>query len=97
MLNTRAQGRTEGGVTFVDFFPASVVTWMLPSSVPAQSTLMLRGEGENAVIDPVGAGVTVLAYLPVLAGTDHVCRSSAGLMRVQEWPRSLDLNTTFCT
>jgi hypothetical protein len=44
---------------------------MLPSSVPAQMTSMLRGDGESAVIDPSGAGVTLPAYFPAFAGTAH--------------------------
>ena len=50
----------------------------------------------GAVIDPVGDGFTLLAYLPTLAGTAHVCRARSGLMRVQLCPRSIVLNTAFC-
>ena len=53
MLKMRVHGLIAGGVTFVHFAPPSVVTWMLPSSVPAQSTLMFRGDGDSAVIVPV--------------------------------------------
>jgi len=44
---------------------------MLPSSVPAQRMLTLRGLAASAVIEPCGAGVTPAAYLPTLAGTAH--------------------------
>ena len=37
MLKMRVHGLICGGVTFVHFAPPSVVTWMSPSSVPAQS------------------------------------------------------------
>jgi hypothetical protein len=36
MLNTRAHGLTDGGVTFVQFAPPSDRHWMTPSSLPAQ-------------------------------------------------------------
>ena len=83
MLKMRVHGLIAGGVTFVHFAPPSVVTWMLPSSVPAQITLWLRGDSESAVMLPSGDGVTVLAYLPAFAGTSHVWRARSGLMRVQ--------------
>ena len=54
---------------------------------------MLRGDGDSAVMLPSGAGVTVLAYLPALAGTAQVCRVRSGLMRVQLWPRSSVFHT----
>ena len=56
---------------------------------------MSRGDGESAVIVPCGPGVTVLAYLPALAGTSHVWRARSGLMRVQLWPRSTVFQTAF--
>ena len=68
---------------------------MLPSSVPAQSTLTSRGDGASAVIEPGGDGVTPLAYLPTFAGTAHVCRVRSRLMRVQLCPRSIVLQTAF--
>src|SRR5881394_976006 len=83
MLKMRVHVLIADGVTFVHFLPPAVVIWMLPSSVPAHSTFMLFGLGENAVMVPSGAGVTVLAYLPAFAGTVHVCRARSGLMRVQ--------------
>src|SRR5205085_7419315 len=69
ILKMRVHGLICGGVTFVHFAPPSVVTWMLPSSVPAQMTLTFLGDGDSAVIVPSGAGLTVLAYLPAFAGT----------------------------
>src|SRR5262249_31522946 len=86
MLNMRVQALIPAGVTLVHFAPPSIVTWMLPSSVPAQMTLMFFGDGDSAVIVPAGAGVTPLAYLPAFAGTAHVCRVRSGLMRVQLCP-----------
>ena len=53
-----------GGVTFVHFAPPSIVTWMWPSSVPAQSTFTSLGDGERAVMAPGGRrrhGARVLA------------------------------------
>ena len=61
MLKMRVQGWISGGVTLRHVVPPSVVTWMLPSSVPAQSTRLLLGEGDSAVIAPRGAGVTPFA------------------------------------
>src|SRR5262245_22796758 len=68
MLKMRVHGLIAGGVTFFHVAPPSMVTWMTPSSVPAQMTLTSRGDGDSAVILPSGAGVTVLAYFPALAG-----------------------------
>src|SRR3954469_22454440 len=62
MLKMRVHALIDGGVTFVQFAPPSVVFWMLPSSVPAQSTLMSRGDSDSPVIDPCGPGVTCDAY-----------------------------------
>src|SRR5678810_294831 len=95
MLKMRVHGLIAGGVTFVHFAPPSVVTWMLPSSVPAQITLWLRGDSDRAVMLPNGAGVTVLAYLPAFAGTCQVWRARSGLMRVHECAWSVDFHTTF--
>src|SRR6476646_2874103 len=72
ILKIRVQGLICGGVTFVHLAPPSVVTWMLPSSVPAQSRFTSFEDGESAVIVPAGLGVTPPAYLPVLAGGVHV-------------------------
>ena len=38
MLKMRVHGLIAGGVTLVHVAPPFVVIWMLPSSVPAQST-----------------------------------------------------------
>ena len=57
MLKMRVHGLIAGGVTFVHVAPPSIVTWILPSSVPAQIVLMSRGDGESAVMLPSGAGV----------------------------------------
>src|SRR5437867_9289652 len=97
MLKIRVHGLMAGGVTFVQFAPRSVVTWMLPSSVPAQSTRRSRGEGESAVIVPNGAGVTPAAYFPAFAGTAQLWRARSGLIRVQLWARSMLFQTTFDT
>jgi hypothetical protein len=91
----RVQGFIAGGVTFVHFVPPSVVTWMVPSSVPAQITFWLRGDSESAVMLPNGDVVTVLAYLPAVAGTCHVSRARSGLMRVHECAWSVDFHTAF--
>src|SRR6266852_9903379 len=85
MLKIRVQGWIAAGVTFFHVAPPFIVTWMLPSSVPAQRTAPLRGEGDSAVIAPRGVGVTPRAYRPVLAGIAQVCRARSGLMRVQLW------------
>src|SRR5258708_37316643 len=96
MLKMRVHGLISAGVTFDHFTPPSVVTWMLPSSVPAQRTLTSAGDGDNAVIDPAGAGVTPALYLPTLAGTSHACRVRSPLMRVHVLPPSIVLKTAFC-
>src|ERR1051326_5844212 len=57
MLKMRVHGLTDGGVTFVQIAPPFIVTWMFPSSVPAQITPMLLGDAESAVIAPCGADV----------------------------------------
>ena len=83
MLKMRVHGLIAAGVTFDHAPPPFVVTWIAPSSLPAQTTLMSSGDSASAVIEPSGAGVTVLAYVPALAGTAHVCRVRSPLMRVQ--------------
>src|SRR5438046_7670574 len=95
MLKIRVQGLIPAGVTFRHVAPPFVVTWMLPSFVPAQSTAALLGEGDSAVIAPRGVGVTVLAYLAALAGTAHVCRARSGLIRVHVCRPSTAFQTTF--
>src|SRR6476659_7919305 len=52
MLKMRVHGLICGGVTFVHFAPPSVVTWILPSSVPAHSTFTSFADGDSAVIVP---------------------------------------------
>ena len=93
MLKMRVQGLIWGGVTLVQLAPPSIVTWMLPSSVPAQITSTSRGEGDSAVMVPWASTVTLAAYLPALAGTSQVGRDRSGLMRVQLWPRSAVFHT----
>src|ERR1035437_2903760 len=83
MLKMRVQAWIWGGLMLFHLAPPSVVTWMRPSPVLAQSTLTSRGEGAMAVTVPAGAGVTVEAYLPALPGTCHVWRESSPLMGVQ--------------
>ncbi len=60
------------GVTLLHVAPPFMVTWIWPSSVPAQRMLTARGEADSAVMVPSGAGVTVLAYLPAVAGTSQL-------------------------
>src|SRR5690349_15138369 len=96
MLKMRVHALISGGVTLVHFSPPFSVTWILPSSVPAHSTPTSFGDGESAVIDPAGLGVTPLAYFPVLAGAVHVWRVRSPLMRVQVVPPSSVLKTAFC-
>src|SRR3954465_9288895 len=72
MLKMRVHGLIAAGVTLAPLRPPSLVGWITPSSVPVQRTLILRGDGENAVMLPNGAGVTPEAYLPAFAGTAHV-------------------------
>ena len=86
MLKMRVHGLICGGVTLVHFAPPSVVSWISPSPVPAQSTLTSSGEGASAVTDPSGDGVTVDAYLPAFAGTSQVWRVRSPLMAVQLCP-----------
>src|SRR4051794_4624783 len=83
MLKIRVHGLIAGGVTLDQFRPPSSVTCIAPSSVPAHRMFRLRGDGESAVIEPDGAGVTPEAYFPAFAGTAQLCRVRSGLMRVQ--------------
>src|SRR5665213_374798 len=95
MLKMRVHGLICDGVTLFHFAPPSIVTWMLPSSVPAQITLISRGDAESAVMLPVGAGFTSLEYLPTVAGIAQLWRARSGLMRSQLCPLSADFQTTF--
>src|SRR5690242_7031406 len=95
MLKMRVHALICGGVTFFHVAPPSIVTWILPSSVPAQMTLRSRGDGDSAVMLPCGLTVTWLAYLPTLAGTSHVWRARSGLIRVHECAWSFVFQTTF--
>ena len=90
----RVHGLIDGGVTLVHEIPPSRVIWMLPSSVPAQRIVSERGLGPSAVMLPIGPGLTVLAYLPLFAGTAHVCRVRSGEIRDHEWPWSMLFHTT---
>ena len=45
MLKMRVHGLIDGGVTLVQVVPPSRVTWMLPSSVPAQRMATIAGPG----------------------------------------------------
>src|ERR1700693_6427841 len=83
MLKMRVQGLISGGVTLVHFAPPSNVTCSRPSPAPAQSTLTSSGEGASAVIEAIGDGVTVEAYLPAFVGTSHVWRVRSPLMAFQ--------------
>ncbi len=86
MLKMRVHGLICGGVTLVHFAPPSMVTWIRPSPVPAQSTFTSSGEGASAVMVPRADGFTVDAYLPALAGTSHVWRVRSPLIGVQLCP-----------
>ena len=83
MLKMRVHGWMAAGVTFFHVTPPFIVTWMLPSSVPAQSTPPLRDDADSAVIAPRGVGVTPRAYRPALAGIAQVWRARSGLIRAQ--------------
>src|SRR5678816_1931672 len=96
MLKMRVHGLIDGGVTLCHVTPASLVIWMLPSSVPAQMIDNDRGLGLRAVMLPIGAGFTPAAYLPAVFGTSHVCRVRSPEMRVHEWPWLMLFHTTFC-
>src|SRR5215472_7038629 len=86
MLKMRVQALICGGVTLVHLAPPSVVTWIKPSPVPAQSTLLSSGDGASAVTVPSADGVTPGAYLPALAGISQVWRVRSPLIAVQLWP-----------
>ena len=94
-LKIRVQGLIAGGVTLLQVAPPFVVTWMLPSSVPAHITFTLLLDSDSAVIEPRGDGVTLAAYFPALAGGVQVCRARSGLIRVQLFAWSADFQTTF--
>src|SRR5690242_11198428 len=96
MLKMRVHGLIVGGVTLVHVPDGPDIIWMLPSSVPAQSTFTSIGDGESAVMLPVGVGVTLAPYFPVLAGTSQVWRVRSPLMRVQLLPPSRVRHTAFC-
>ena len=84
MLKIRVHGLIDGGVTLVHASPPSRVTWIWPSSVPAHRMASERGLGLSAVMLPIGPGLTVLVYLPALAGTAHVARVRSGEIRDHE-------------
>src|SRR5580704_11262814 len=86
MLKMRVQALIWEGVVSVQLAPPSVVSCSRPSPVPAHSTLASSGEGASAVIEPRGEGVSVLPYLPALAGISQVWRVRSPLMAVQLWP-----------
>src|SRR5215469_12265283 len=86
MLKMRVHGLISAGAVFVQVLPPSAVSCSSPSPVPAHSTFTSSGEGASAVIDPIGAGVTVDAYLPAFAGTSQVCRVRSSLMALQLCP-----------
>src|SRR5580704_3559894 len=93
MLKMRVHGWMAAGVTFDHDVPPFIVTWILPSSVPAQMTLMSRGERARAVIAPRGPGLMREAYWPALDGGSHVCRARSGLTRVHVCAWSADRQT----
>src|SRR2546422_3666009 len=93
MLKMRVPGWIAAGVTFLHVAPPFSVTWMLPSSVPAQRTAPVRGEGDSAVIAPRGVGVTLRAYRPALAGIAPDCPARAGLIPDQVLARSFHFPT----
>src|SRR5205809_27602 len=70
ILKMRVHGLMSAGVAFFHVVPPFSVTWMLPSSVPAHRTALLRGDGDSAVIVPRGVwtdscpGVRVIDRLP---------------------------------
>ena len=97
MLKIRVHGLIDGGVTLFHVVPPLVVTWMCPSSVPAHRIDSERGDGESAVMLPIGAGFTVAAYFPALAGTSHVWRVRSGETRVQLCALSVLFQTTLET
>src|SRR6478609_5836497 len=89
MLKMRVHGFMAGGVTLFQVAPPSRVTWIWPSSVPAQIVVGDTGLALSAVMLPIGPGLTVVAYLPAFFGTSQVCRVRSGEMRVQECPWSM--------
>src|SRR5438552_8334180 len=50
MLEMRVNGATSAGVTLVQFFPPSRVTWIRPSSEPVQMSPFTRGDSASAKI-----------------------------------------------
>ena len=93
--NARPRLDRRGGVTLLHVVPPFVVIWMLPSSVPAHSTPMLRDDGERAVIAPCGLYGDRARVFPCVRGHVPVCRVRSGLMRVQRCPRSIVFHTAF--
>ena len=68
---TLLHGVSAGGVTFFHVLPPSRVTWIRPSSVPAQSTFTSRFEGARAYTTPrrVACFRAASPYDATLAGT----------------------------
>ena len=76
MIETFAHGPISGGVTFFQLLPLSRVTWIRPSSVPAQMVLLSTGLGAMVYTTPRRDGrrrrradvlADVLRHLPRLA------------------------------
>ena len=96
MLKMRVHGLIAAGVTLLHFTPPSVVTEIVPSSVPVQMIPMFLLDSDIAVIAPAAFGVTLDAYLPAVEGTPQVApRVRSPLMRVQLCARSVLFHTTF--
>src|SRR5215210_2106380 len=73
MMEILLHGRclSAGGVTSVHVRPPLNVTWINPSSLPAQSTLSFTYEGASVYTTPGcrAAAARSPAYLPTLGGT----------------------------
>ena len=74
-----------GGVTSFQVLPPSRVTWIRPSSVPAQIGLLVERTTARSCRSRRAASAALRrrpAYMPTFAGTSHVSRVRSGLICV---------------
>src|SRR5207245_9151550 len=83
---TLLHSETLGGVTFCQVLPASFVTWMFPSSVPAQITPSRTCDGAIVRIVPsAGFGSFSLTEVRVRSGLTAFALVAAWLVVPRIW------------
>src|SRR5688572_5606043 len=99
MIEILLHGRSlsAGGVTFFHVRPPSNVTWISPSSLPAQRMFSFRYDGAMVYTTPGCRDVAVRspAYLPTLGGTTESVRVRSGEISRQLWPPFVVCQTVF--